>query len=476
MFGIIRPCRNRLGPQLRESWLAHLCGLCLALRDDHGQLARVVTNYDGLVISALVEAQSERSRRTAGPCALRGMRGADVAVGAGARLAASVSLVLASAKVGDHVADGDGAFGKAPVRGIGRQVARRWARQAADTGADLGFDTSVLVAAVERQSEVEAAAGLGSSVLLVTEPTETAAGEAVAATALLTGRPANAAPLREVGRLFGRLAHLLDAVEDLEADRGSGAWNPLTATGTTLEEARRLCDDAALGVKLALDEVVFTDRTLVHALLVHELEESIRRAFGDPHRHHHHDHGDDPFTDPRPVPRVSGDGPSRTHDLGLPSATYPPGGDVPHGRPPASAYPPGYNPYAYDSVPPPGPTPPPGAPGSTPPPPPPPGKRRGRVPKEPKPGSGLWCWPRNVHPPVERGALLGCLAVLYQCGTCQYCCRDPYPGPFSGKRREAWCNCDCGSGGCDCGGNHGGGGGGGGGCCDCDCGCCDCNC
>ncbi|WP_457034360.1 DUF5685 family protein, partial [Kitasatospora sp. P5_F3] len=58
MFGIIRPCRHSLPEPLRAAWLAHLCGLCLALRDGHGQLARTATNYDGLVISVLVEAQS----------------------------------------------------------------------------------------------------------------------------------------------------------------------------------------------------------------------------------------------------------------------------------------------------------------------------------------------------------------------------------------------------------------------------------
>ncbi|MFE9749276.1 DUF5685 family protein [Saccharothrix saharensis] len=430
MFGIIRPCRNRLGPELRESWLAHLCGLCLALRDDHGHLARVVTNYDGLVISALVEAQVGRSRRSAGPCALRGMQSADVAVGAGARLAASVSLVLASAKVGDHVADGDGVFARAPMRGVGRQVARRWAAQASETGLDLGFDTAVLVDAVRRQSAVEASAGLGSSVLAVTEPTETAAGEAVAQTAVLAGRPGNAAPLREVGRLFGRLAHLLDAVEDLAADRASGAWNPLVVTGTTPDEARRLCEDAALGIKLAMREVEFTDDRLVHVLLVHEVQESIRRAFGDPHSHAPHAHTPQPPPGWQPAPGM-----------------YPPPAPGPHGHqgPPSGA------------VPPPGPVPPPSAPGHGGPPGPPTGGKKGRRGGEPpRPGSGLWCWPKLKQPPVTRGVVLGCLAVLYQCGTCQYCCRDPYPGPFSGKPREAWCNCDCGPG-CDCGG------------CDCNC-------
>lgn len=454
MFGIIRPCRNRLGTDLRESWLAHLCGLCLALRDDHGHMARVVTNYDGLVISALVEAQMGRSRRTAGPCALRGMQSADVAVGAGARLAAAVSLVLASAKVGDHVDDRDGAFASAPVRGIGRQVARRWAAQAASTGVDLGFDTSVLVAAVARQSEAEAAAGLGSSVLLVTEPTETAAGEAVAQTAVLAGRPGNAAPLREVGRLFGRLAHLLDAVEDLAEDRASGAYNPLDATGTSLEEARRLCDDAALGIKLALKEVEFTDDRLVHTLLVHEVRESIRRAFGEPHSHacptglHSDVVGHTPPTPPGWNP-----------EPGMYPPAQPPQGPPPQGRPsPYGGYPAGEVPPG--AVPPPGAMPPPAAPGTGGTPPPPKKGKRKRA-AEPPPGSGLWCWPKLVKPPIERGFVLGCPAILYQCGTCQYCCRDPYPGPFSGKPHDAWCNCDCGGSNCDC---------------NCDCCGCDCNC
>ena len=90
MFGILRPCRHSLPGGLKADWTGHLCGLCLALRDEHGQLARTVTNYDGLVISVLVDAQtpSEPRRRTAGPCPLRGFRTAGVANGDGARLAA----------------------------------------------------------------------------------------------------------------------------------------------------------------------------------------------------------------------------------------------------------------------------------------------------------------------------------------------------------------------------------------------------
>ncbi|WP_051834004.1 DUF5685 family protein [Streptomyces sp. NRRL S-646] len=283
MFGIVRPCRHRLGENLKSQWVAHLCGLCLALRKDHGQFARVVTNYDGLLISVLTEVQAEKAagwRRTAGPCPLRGMRTASVAQGEGARLAAAVSLVLASAKVRDHLADGDGLLRRKPVALAARRVASNWDAAGARTGSAVGFDTAVLVDAVDRQTGIEALAGPGTPVLTVTEPTETATAAAFAHTAVLAGRPGNAEPLAEAGRLFGRLAHLLDAVEDRETDAVSGAWNPLTATGTPLAEARRLADDALHGIRLALREVDFVDSGLAHRLLVHELRTSVDRAFG----------------------------------------------------------------------------------------------------------------------------------------------------------------------------------------------------
>ncbi|MFH9795595.1 DUF5685 family protein [Streptomyces virginiae] len=291
MFGIIRPCRHRLGEGLRTEWMAHLCGLCLALRSEYGQFARVATNYDGLILSVLTEAQSQRTgdwRRGAGPCPLRGMRSADVAQGEGARLAATVSLVLAAAKMRDHAADGDGLVGRRPVALAARRIAHAWDRAGVAGGERLGFDTALLLAAVERQPDVERSTGPGGSLLTVTEPSETATAAAFAYTAVLTDRPGNAEPLAEAGRLFGRLAHLLDAVEDLDADEASGAWNPIAVTGADRAEVRRLCDDAVRGIRLALTDAVFVDGRLARALLGAELERAVDRAFDSRHRHHQH--------------------------------------------------------------------------------------------------------------------------------------------------------------------------------------------
>ncbi|MFE0105394.1 DUF5685 family protein [Streptomyces sp. NPDC059009] len=435
MFGIVRPCSHRLGEGLKTQWMAHLCGLCLALRGDHGQFARVVTNYDGLIISVLTEAQAERStgwRRTAGPCPLRGMRTASVAQGEGARLAAAVSLVLASAKVRDHVVDGDGILARKPVAAAARRVARSWDRAGAKTGADVGFDTAVLVDAVERQAGIETLAGPGTSLLTVTEPTETATAAAFAHTAVLAGRPGNAAPLAEAGRLFGRLAHLLDAVEDKEADAASGAWNPLAATGTSLAEARRLADDAVHGIRLALRDAEFTDGKLAHLLLAHELKRSVDRAFGTESCGHGHGpahevtahQGGGGYGGPYGAPPQQG-GPYGSGGGGPYDPQNPYGGG---GNPYGGG---GGNPFGGGGS---------GGPGDPgafgPPPPPKPGKR------------GFWA---------------GCAVAIGLCCTCKVCCAEHFEGPWSRKKREGCCHsCDCG--GCD------------GGCCGiCECcSCCDC--
>lgn len=397
MFGILRPCRHTLPDGLAEEWMAHMCGLCLALRDDHGQASRIATNYDGLVVSVLTAAQSTEcaGTRRAGRCPLRGMRGAEVAEGPGARLAAAVSLLLASAKIADHIQDGDGPYARRGVRVLAGRVAGRWRRDASRAGAGLGFDGAGLVAVIDRQRQVEEAAGPGTDVLAVTWPTEEATGEAFAHTAVLARRPANTEPLREAGRLFGRVAHLLDAVEDRQEDREKGAWNPLTATGTGLDRVRELCDDALLGIRLALEEAEFTDDRLVRALLVKEAHRAVARGFAHggypqgprrPHHRHphqppHHRHG-------------SGDGDSHAHKGR-------------HGGGSGS-----------------------GEGGST--------------------GCCDSCscdTPALRHPPRRRGPLAGCAVALFMCGTGQLCCRDPHPGPWSGRPRSAWCNvCEC----CEC--------------------------
>ncbi len=263
--------------------MAHLCGLCLTLRDLHGQNARFVTNYDGLLVSVLTEAQNPAvtPHRTAGPCALRGFRGADVldATGSGARLAATVSLVLAAGKVRDHIEDGDGAYARRVVASGARLAARRWQQAGERTGAAIGFDIAVLTDSIGRQAQIERSAGV--TLPQVTEPTETAVGAAFAQTAVLAGRPGNASLLARAGQSFGRIAHLIDAVEDLSDDCASGSYNPLLATGTTPARAREHCDGALGDLRAAVLGLELAEPALTESLLVREVGVAVDRVFAD---------------------------------------------------------------------------------------------------------------------------------------------------------------------------------------------------
>ncbi len=280
MFGFLRPCRHHLPPDLHARWSEHLCGLCLTLRDEAGQLARTTTHVDALVVSVLAEAQGIGDRRRAGPCPLRGMRPAPVVIGDGARLAASTALLLASDAVTDHVADGDGPFARRPVARAGTRMATAWSRAGTTTASGVGFDPVDLLAVPARQREAESAPG--ATVAGATAPTEAAVGSALAHTAVLAGRPENVAPLDEAGRLLGRLAHLLDAVADLDDDAAHGRWNPLAATGTSRAAALAGCREAVAGIRAALRRVRFdpeagTARRLAHRLLVHEAGRAVDR-------------------------------------------------------------------------------------------------------------------------------------------------------------------------------------------------------
>ena len=111
--------------ELVAQWRAHLCGLCLSLRDNHGHASRLATNTDAVMLSILVAAQRDTppSSTRAGRCPLRGMRSAEVVVvgDPGVRLATGVSLTLAAGKAADVVEEQR--CGLAPVSRTRRMVA-----------------------------------------------------------------------------------------------------------------------------------------------------------------------------------------------------------------------------------------------------------------------------------------------------------------------------------------------------------------
>ncbi|HET9689535.1 MAG TPA: DUF5685 family protein [Acidimicrobiales bacterium] len=258
MRGITRPCRSQLSPELRARWRAHLCGSCLALRDTAGQAARALTGYDLLLVPALVEAQAGRLPTVhAGACPLRGMRSAEVVDPASpaARAGAAITLAAGAAGLADKLADGE-----VPVvlRRPSRAAAARLTASATEAAASTGVDVAVMTGARAASAAVASA---------------------FAQTAAVAGTPANAPALGRLGDAFGRLVHLLDAVDDREADRRAGRHNPLDATATSDEGAADHARRLRAAVAGSLDELDLVDGDLVRALLGPTLDAAVGRRW-----------------------------------------------------------------------------------------------------------------------------------------------------------------------------------------------------
>ncbi|MGY1945508.1 DUF5685 family protein [Nocardia asiatica] len=415
VFGLLRPCAHgaqKYGIDAAE-WRAHLCGLCLGLRDGHGQLARATTNKDALVLSMLTEAQSgSAARATAAPCPLRGMRRASVvtADSPGVQLATTASLLLAAAKIRDHVDDGE-------VAGLARKplakAAARWGREARAGAARIGLDVDPLVAALDAQVRLEqetkelvavgaaarpagfvpeplagspdwrsAMAPSGDPLDRLTAPTQLCASAFFAHTAVLAERPDNIDALRAAGWQFGRIAHLADAVADYDDDVANNRFNPLAATGTTVPEAYELLRQSNSRLRAAVAEAELSRVPTVRWMLLDPLTAVLRRL-------------------------GSGPGTLAAHTCSVS---------------PESA-------------------------------------ERAEV-RAHRHGTGH-------RPPTRRPGIGESLALILGVYCTGYACCADHTQPCTGERKDAWIkNCDCSDcGECDCG------------CCNCgDCGCCNCGC
>ena len=431
MFGVVHACRQSLGDELIEQWRAHLCGLCLSLRDSRGQLSRALTNTDAVLLSVLVEAQQPAApqRTGAGPCPLRGLRTAQVvpAAAVSVRLGATASLTLGAAKAGDAVAEREHGLARQTVRNRAIGALAGPLRRGALLDAPMAesFDAPGLLDDLRRQGRVEAEVREGDSVLDVTAPTAQATGRIFASSATVAGCPENTDQLREIGEAFGVLAHLLDAVDDLERDRRAGSFNPITATGTPLPEVRRECARQVRRIRLGFDRLALRDGRLARALLVDGTHAALHRAFGAGHAG---------TCSSGHAPGHASGAPVGSAELGLPGR--PPVGSTPGVAPAENPEtPPDAAPPDAPGYPPPAPEYPAGDPFG-------PG---GPPPKEPpKPPF----WP-NLLPWIG----------VYCTG---YACCASHENPCTGRRHDAGCsNCDCCD--CDCCGD--------GCCCDCDCNC-----
>jgi len=290
MFGVIRGKKFNLNCNERREWMSHVCGLCLTLRAEHGQLARLSTNYDAALLSVLYEALLPDAVRTLTHyCPLRlGWRGDVIAVNPGTQFAASIALVSAAVKIHDHLGDGDGWISR--LRGLFVRLAKSWSRAAKRVAASFGFDTRTIDDQAQRQSTLEEAArdydGIAlrpRDFLYYSQPTEEAVGAACGQVAVLAGCPERVGVLQRIGQLFGRIMYLVDAYRDYAVDLATRKFNPLALCFAPAELQLRswaLFRDAHGEIRERFDRLDLPYPTLARRLLIDQLAEVGEQTMG----------------------------------------------------------------------------------------------------------------------------------------------------------------------------------------------------
>jgi len=238
----VRPYKGELKVRELEAYQTAYCGLCHALGQRYGFLARFLLNYDFAFLAILLAPEADKLRLERRRCAVCPLRGKTVcASDAGLETAADESVILTYWKLRDAVLDGG--FWERQGAGLLSLLLKRSYQKAAKLRPE--FDRKVR----ECLQELHALEEENSPSLDRTADTFARLLQAAAPPTEDPGRD------RAMGQLLyhvGRWIYLVDAWDDLEEDRASGGYNPIRARFDGEEDTQRDYLRTTLGHSLNL--------------------------------------------------------------------------------------------------------------------------------------------------------------------------------------------------------------------------------
>ena len=217
MFGYVIPVKCELKVREFDAFRAAYCGLCHSLRDRYGLPARFILNYDFTFLAILLSAGEQEIQYTKRRCVARPFRREPCClVGTASHQAAGCSLILSWWRLQDGIAD-HGFVRALPYRLITmllRSAYRRAARDFPEFDSHCKAQLAALAAFEQAKSpDLDRVADAFAQIL----PHAAAHVEDVGERRILT----------ELLYQVGRWIYLIDAYDDLEADKQSGNFNPL---------------------------------------------------------------------------------------------------------------------------------------------------------------------------------------------------------------------------------------------------------
>jgi hypothetical protein len=234
MFGLMHFRGANDAVEERRRWRMHYCGTCKTIGRQYGQRSRMLLNHDVGFLAELLTALSADDVETWGS-AYRSWNcvnmPADGEIPPVLRYAAAVNVLLSDYKLADHEVD------SRKRRWVwARRIFSRGFRNARHELAALGFPLAESDQILGRQVALEAAS---ADLDAVAEPTAQVTALVFRHGAVVAGIPDRADELAAIGYRFGHLTYLLDAWEDFEKDRRTGAFNPLVSRESAGHQIRK---------------------------------------------------------------------------------------------------------------------------------------------------------------------------------------------------------------------------------------------
>lgn len=228
MFGYVRPVRDELKVREARAYEAVYCGLCRAIGRRSGFVARCFLTYDFVFLAMLLSPEEGPAVQKCRCPARLWCKSKPCAVSHGLDLAADEGTILSYWKVRDSVADG-GFFRRQSGRLLSLLLRPGYRRAAVR---QPEFDRTVRGCLAELQAlEAVCSPSLDRTADTFARLLQAAAPE--------SGEEARDRALRQLLYHVGRWIYLLDAWDDLEEDRRSGSYNPISQRFPGAEEANR---------------------------------------------------------------------------------------------------------------------------------------------------------------------------------------------------------------------------------------------
>jgi hypothetical protein len=232
MLGYVTPWKGELKLREFEVYNAYYCAVCHAMRDRYGQIPRLLLSYDSVFLAMLLESLSpEDEVITEFRCATHpGKRRNITEATSKIDYAADIMLLLGYCKLIDDKEDEHrlrGIAGVTVLKRHYRKVSRRLPEKEKIIREKLK-DLSLLEK--QKNADIDLAADPFADIMEEVfdwprlEEEENAENLRFA--------------IRQIGRNIGKWIYLIDAVDDREKDRKSGAYNPLLLREYSKESLR----------------------------------------------------------------------------------------------------------------------------------------------------------------------------------------------------------------------------------------------